>query len=183
MQIINTSLQGVMLIKPTLYGDDRGFFMETYQSARYADAGLPTNFVQDNHSKSQRNVLRGLHFQKRRPQGKLVRCISGSVYDVAVDIDPKSKSFGKYCAVELTADNHLQLWIPAGYAHGFCVLSEEAEIEYKCTDYYDPNDESGVIWNDCDIAIDWPIKNPILSVKDAELPSLRQITSSGNAND
>jgi len=183
MKISKTKLPGVLIIKPQFHGDDRGFFMETYQSKRYFDAGLDVDFVQDNHSRSQRNVLRGLHFQKRRPQGKLVRCIVGQVYDVAADINPKSPTFGSYFGIELSAENHLQLWVPAGYAHGFCVLSEVAEIEYKCTDYYDPEDESGVIWDDEDLNIDWPITNPILSEKDAKLPRLSDLIKPENAHD
>lgn len=166
MKFIETSLPGVLVIQPKIHGDDRGFFMETYQKIKLLDHGISYDFVQDNHSKSSKGVLRGLHFQKTKPQGKLVRCTKGSVYDVAVDIDPLSKTFGKYFGIELSSLNHTQLWIPPGYAHGFCVLSNEAEFQYKCTDYYDPDDEGGLAWNDNDINIPWPIKEPILSEKD-----------------
>lgn len=175
MKVTETALEGVLIIEPKVFGDARGFFKETFQIERYADAGLNLSFVQDNHSRSARGVLRGLHLQKSRPQGKLVSCSRGSVYDVAVDINPESKTFGQYVGVELSEDNHLQMWIPPGYAHGFCVLSEIADFQYKCTDLYFPEDEAGLIWNDPDVDIDWPIKTPQLSAKDQQLPSLADI--------
>ena len=175
MKVIETALPGVLIIEPKVFGDARGFFIETFQVERYREIGITQPFVQDNHSRSQRGVLRGLHFQKTRPQGKLVRVSRGAVYDVAVDIDPKSSTFGRYVGVELNDVNHRQLWIPAGYAHGFCVISEVADFEYKCTDLYFPQDEGGLIWNDPDVAIPWPITEPSLSGKDTLLPKLRDL--------
>ena len=141
MNVIQTQLPGVLIIEPKVFGDERGFFVECYQEPRYRDAGIELPFVQDNHSRSQYGVLRGLHFQRNRPQGKLVRVTRGAVYDVAVDINPDSPTCGEFVGVELTADNHLQLWIPPGYAHGFCVLSDIADFQYKCTDLYYPEEE------------------------------------------
>lgn len=175
MKITTTALPGVLIIEPKAFGDARGFFLETFQSERYAKAGITLPFVQDNHSRSQRGVLRGLHLQSNRPQGKLVSVSRGSVFDVAVDIDPQSATFGQYVGVELRDDNHLQLWIPPGYAHGFCVLSEVADFQYKCTDFYYPEDEAGIIWNDPDVNIAWPLDNPFLSEKDQKLPRLREL--------
>ncbi|SRR5690554_2485128 len=175
MKITTTALPGVLIIEPRAFGDTRGFFLESFQVERYAKAGITQPFVQDNHSRSQRGVLRGLHFQRTRPQGKLVSVSRGSVFDVAVDIDPHSATFGQYVATELSDDNHLQLWIPPGYAHGFCVLSEVADFHYKCTDFYDPEDEGGLIWNDPDVNIAWPLDNPFLSEKDQKLPRLREL--------
>ena len=175
MNVIETVLRGVLIIEPKVLGDHRGFFKETFQVERYREVGIGLPFVQDNHSRSQRGVLRGLHFQKTRPQGKLVSCSLGVVYDVAVDVDPNSASFGQHVGVELSDDNHRQLWIPPGYAHGFCVLSETADFQYKCTDFYFPENEGGLIWNDPDVAIEWPIKEPFLSKKDLQLPTLAQI--------
>ncbi|HQZ02202.1 MAG TPA: dTDP-4-dehydrorhamnose 3,5-epimerase [Thauera sp.] len=175
MKVIETALPGVLIIEPKVFGDARGFFIETFQTERYRKIGITQPFVQDNHSRSQRGVLRGLHFQKTRPQGKLVRVSRGTVYDVAVDVDPKSPTFGRYVGLELSDDNHRQLWIPPGYAHGFCVISDVADFEYKCTDLYFPEDEGGLIWNDPDVAIPWPIAEPSLSGKDTLLPKLRDL--------
>lgn len=175
MNVIQTHLPGVLIIEPKVFGDERGFFVECYQEPRYRDAGIELPFVQDNHSRSQYGVLRGLHFQRNRPQGKLVRVTRGAVYDVAVDIDPESPTCGEYVGVELTADNHLQLWIPPGYAHGFCVLSDIADFQYKCTDLYFPEEEGGLIWNDPDVNIPWPVETPKLSEKDLRNPSLRAL--------
>ena len=175
MQVTETKLAGVLIIEPKVFGDQRGFFKETFQLERYRKAGIDLPFVQDNHSRSQKGVLRGLHLQKSRPQGKLVSCSAGVVYDVAVDVNPESSTFGQYVGLELSADNHKQLWIPPGYAHGFCVLTETADFQYKCTDLYFPEDEGGLIWNDPDVDIDWPIKNPLLSDKDLKLPTLAEI--------
>ena len=177
MNLIETLLPGVLIIEPKVFGDHRGFFKETYQIQRYQEAGIGPAFVQDNHSRSPRGVLRGLHLQKSRPQGKLVSCSAGSVYDVAVDVDPVSETFGQYVGVELSAENHRQLWIPPGYAHGFCVLSEFADFQYKCTDLYVPDDEGGLIWNDPEVGIPWPVDAPTLSDKDLALPSLAAIRS------
>lgn len=175
MNVIQTRLPGVLIIEPKVFGDERGFFVECYQEPRYRDAGIELPFVQDNHSRSQYGVLRGLHFQRNRPQGKLVRVTRGAVYDVAVDINPDSPTCGEFVGVELTADNHLQLWIPPGYAHGFCVLSDVADFQYKCTDLYYPEEEGGLIWNDPDVNIPWPVETPKLSEKDLRNPSLRTL--------
>lgn len=175
MNVIETALPGVLIIEPKAFGDHRGFFLETFQVERYREAGITLPFVQDNHSRSQRGVLRGLHFQKTRPQGKLVSVSRGAVYDVAVDIDPASATYGQFVGVELNDDNHRQLWIPPGYAHGFCVLSEVADFQYKCTDFYFPADEGGLLWNDPDVGIPWPITEPQLSAKDVNNPRLRDL--------
>jgi len=177
MKVIETALPGVLIIEPKAFGDHRGFFLETFQVERYREAGITLPFVQDNHSRSQRGVLRGLHFQKTRPQGKLVSVSRGAVYDVAVDIDPASATYGKFVGVELNDDNHRQMWVPPGYAHGFCVLSEVADFQYKCTDFYFPADEGGLLWNDPDVGIPWPITEPQLSAKDIDNPRLRDLKS------
>lgn len=175
MKVIETALPGVLIIEPKVFGDHRGFFLETFQVDRYREAGITLPFVQDNHSRSQRGVLRGLHFQKTRPQGKLVSVSRGAVYDVAVDIDPASTTYGRFVGVELNDENHRQLWIPPGYAHGFCVVSDVADFQYKCTDFYFPEDEGGLIWNDPDVGIPWPIAEPQLSGKDLKNPRLREL--------
>ena len=175
MKVVETALPGVLIIEPKAFGDHRGFFLETFQVERYREAGITLPFVQDNHSRSQRGVLRGLHFQKTRPQGKLVSVSRGAVYDVAVDIDPASATYGRFVGVELNDDNHRQMWVPPGYAHGFCVLSEVADFQYKCTDFYFPADEGGLLWNDPDVGIPWPITEPQLSAKDANNPRLRDL--------
>jgi dTDP-4-dehydrorhamnose 3,5-epimerase len=176
VKVIETSLPGVLIIEPEVHRDSRGFFLETFQQERYREqAGIEMPFVQDNHSRSTRGVLRGLHAQRRYPQGKLVRVTRGEVFDVSVDIDPASATFGRWVGVRLSAENHRQLWIPPGYAHGFLVLSDVADFEYKCTEYYHRGDEIGVIWNDPDVAIDWPIATPIVSPRDAALPRLVEI--------
>lgn len=175
MKVIETLLPGVLIIEPKVFCDHRGFFVETFQVERYRGAGIDLPFVQDNHSRSQRGVLRGLHFQKTRPQGKLVSVSRGAVYDVAVDIDPNSPTCGLFVGVELNDENHRQLWIPPGYAHGFCVLSDVADFQYKCTEFYFPEDEAGLQWNDPEVNIPWPIEAPQLSAKDRSNPSLRQI--------
>ncbi|MBA1256771.1 dTDP-4-dehydrorhamnose 3,5-epimerase [Pseudomonas oryzihabitans] len=169
MQVFETAIPDVKLIEPKVFGDDRGFFLESFQAERYAEqAGITLAFVQDNHSRSARNVLRGLHFQRSKPQGKLVRVVRGEVLDVAVDIRRGSPTFGNVVAEILSEDNKRQLWIPPGLAHGFVVMSETADFEYKCTDYYDPSDEGSLIWNDPDLNIDWRVTDPILSAKDAQ---------------
>ena len=176
MKIIKTTLKDCVIIEPNVYGDERGFFLETFQFQRYKDlANIEHNFVQDNYSRSSKNVLRGLHFQKNNPQGKLVRVVRGEVYDVAVDIRPSSPSYKKWEGVVLSEDNKRQFWVPPGFAHGFFVLSEIADFEYKCTDYYDPADEGSIIWNDPDLNIIWPSNNPILSPKDADAKKLLDI--------
>jgi dTDP-4-dehydrorhamnose 3,5-epimerase len=158
-----------------VFGDARGFFMETWSRDRYLETGLNETFVQDNVSSSSRGVLRGLHFQYPQPQGKLVQVLQGEVLDAAVDIRIGSPTFGKHVTCLLTGDNHRQFFVPKGFAHGFCVLSERALFLYKCTDFYNPKTESGVLWNDPDVAIDWPIAEPTLSAKDAQLSCLKDI--------
>ena len=180
MKMLETVLPGVLIIEPKVFGDARGFFLESYQAERYRQLGIAHTFVQDNHSRSARGVLRGLHFQRSRPQGKLVSVSRGSVYDVAVDINPASPTCGQFVAVELNDENHRQLWIPPGYAHGFCVLSDIADVQYKCTDYYIPEDEGGLLWNDPQVNIPWPIEQPLLSAKDQRNPTLAQLLD-GNA--
>jgi len=167
-----TEIEGVYIIEPTVFGDNRGYFMETYNYKEFKEAGLGMVFVQDNQSKSKKGVLRGLHFQKRYPQGKLVRVISGEVFDVAVDIRKGSKTYGKWVGVILSEDNKRQFYIPEGFAHGFLVLSDEAEFTYKCTEFYHPEDEGGIAWNDPDIGVEWPlsgIDEITLSDKDKRL--------------
>ncbi len=169
MQIIETSLASVLLIEPKVFGDERGFFMETWQKKFFEEAGIRAPFVQDNHSRSGAGVLRGLHFQLEHPQGKLVRVSQGRVFDVAVDVRVGSPTFGQWYGAELSAENHRQLWVPPGFAHGFYVLSEVADFQYKCTDYYCPDCEGGIAWNDPDINIAWPITTPpSLSAKDQD---------------
>jgi dTDP-4-dehydrorhamnose 3,5-epimerase len=172
MNVIPTALPGVLVIEPRVIRDARGFFVETYHARRYREAGIDVTFVQDNHSRSVRGTLRGLHWQAERPQGKLVRVLVGEVYDVAVDIRLDSPTFGKWVGFTLSAENFRQAWIPPGFAHGFCVTSEVAEVEYKCTDFYDPPSERGLIWNDPDVGIEWPIQEPILSARDQQHPTL-----------
>jgi dTDP-4-dehydrorhamnose 3,5-epimerase len=167
MNVVKTKLHDCVIIEPKVFGDERGFFLETFQAERYAElAGITLPFVQDNHSRSSNAVLRGLHYQKTKPQGKLVRVVSGEVYDVAVDIRQGSRTFGQWEGVILSEENKRQFWVPPGFAHGFLVLSDTADFEYKCTDYYDPSDEGSVLWNDPDLDIPWPIANPVLSTKD-----------------
>tara|TARA_B100001939_G_scaffold307633_1_gene287800 strand:- start:575 stop:1114 length:540 start_codon:yes stop_codon:yes gene_type:complete len=175
MKVIKTELKDCVIIEPKVFGDDRGFFLESFQEKRYSElAGIKLPFVQDNHSRSTKNVLRGLHFQINKPQGKLVRVVRGEVFDVAVDVRKNSKSFGKYVSVILSSENKKQFWIPPGFAHGFLVLSNSADFEYKVTDYYDPNDEGSIRWDDSDLNIQWPLsEEPILSDKDAKAPFLR----------
>ncbi len=176
MKVTKTKLSGCVIIEPKVYGDDRGFFLETFQKNKYlelADISLP--FVQDNHSRSSKNVLRGLHFQKNKPQGKLVRVVTGEVYDVAVDLRKDSPTFGQWDSVVLSGENKTQFWIPPGFGHGFVVLSSTADFEYKCTDYYDSSDEGSLLWNDPDLDITWPVENPQLSEKDANAPLLADL--------
>lgn len=175
MKIIETSLKDAVIIEPRVFKDERGYFFEVYQKSRYQEMGIEQDFVQDNRSKSTKNVLRGLHFQKKKPQGKLVSVTEGVVFDVAVDLRPDSASFGQHHSVILSEDNFLQFYIPPGFAHGFCVLSDTASFQYKCTDYYDPSDECGLIWNDQDLGIEWPVSDPVVSAKDIILPSFASI--------
>lgn len=166
MIVEQTPLADLLLIKPDVFGDHRGFFLETWSAQRYQEQGIKEDFVQDNLSLSQQGVLRGLHFQNPNAQGKLVSVLAGAVFDVAVDIRQGSPTFGQWFGVELTAENHFQLYVPAGFAHGFCVMSEQALFAYKCTAYYDPSAEHSLLWNDPAIGIEWPVKNPQLSKKD-----------------
>ncbi|MBQ4776535.1 dTDP-4-dehydrorhamnose 3,5-epimerase [Pectobacterium versatile] len=167
MQVIDTAIYGAKIIQPKVFGDARGFFLETFEKRRYQKMlDIDVDFVQDNHSRSSKGVLRGLHFQKTKPQGKLVRVVRGEVFDVAVDIRQGSPSYGEWCGVTLSEENKTQFWLPPGLAHGFVVLSDTADFEYKCTDYYDPSDEGCLLWNDPDVGIEWPIAGPLLSEKD-----------------
>lgn len=175
MKIRSTEIPEVLLVEPRVFKDSRGFFLETYHAEKYRESGLAVTFVQDNHSKSVFGTLRGLHSQRNQPQGKLVRCIEGSIWDVAVDVRRGSPTFEQWVGYELTADNFLQLYVPEGFLHGFCVLSDVAQVEYKCTDFYASDDELSVVWNDPDLGIAWPIDEPVLSEKDARAPKLREV--------
>jgi dTDP-4-dehydrorhamnose 3,5-epimerase len=175
MQVSAAPLEGLLVIETKLWRDARGAFVETYHQERYRDAGIGAAFVQDNFSWSQANVLRGLHYQLSRPQGKLVMVVEGRVFDVAVDIRKGSPTFGQWHGVELSAENGRQLYIPPGYAHGYCVLSDRAGFMYRCTDYYNPSDERGIRWNDPQLAIDWPAVNPLVSQKDQAYKTLAEM--------
>lgn len=175
MKLIQTSLPGLVLLEPEVFGDARGFFFETWNAERYAEQGLPSRFVQSNVSSSSKGVLRGLHYQWPRPQGKLVTVLQGEVYDVAVDIRRGSPTFGRWEAFMLSGENRRQLWIPPGFAHGFAVLSDDALFNYLCTDVYVKEADASVRWNDADIAVDWPISAPTLSPKDERSPFLKDI--------
>lgn len=170
-------LPGVILIEPKIFPDERGIFLETFHERKYREGGIPASFVQDNQSRSVKGTLRGLHSQRQHPQGKLVRAIEGEIFDVAVDVRRGSPTFAQWVGVVLSAENFLQLYVPPGFVHGFCVLSDIAQVEYKCTDFYAPNDEQSVIWNDPDIGIDWPIEDPVISPKDRVAPRLQEILS------
>lgn len=177
MKVIDTKIPDVKIIEPTVFGDERGFFMETWNQKLFEElvTGKPTRFVQDNHSKSKKGILRGLHYQTENTQGKLVRVVSGEVFDVAVDIRKSSPTFGQWVGVYLSEENKRQLWVPEGFAHGFFVTSDSAEFVYKCTDYYNPSAEHSILWNDFEIGIDWPITGtPILSDKDMKGLPLRE---------
>ena len=186
MKILTTAINGLLVIEPDLYRDDRGFFTETWQRDRYAGLGIDRVFVQDNLSRSVKNTLRGLHFQIRHPQAKLVQAIGGELFDVALDLRPESPTFGRWEGFVLSEKNMRQVYIPEGFAHGFCVTSDTALFSYKCSDFYTPGDEGGVLWSDPDLAIDWPVRTPILSEKDAAYPRLRGMDRSclpgGRAN-
>ena len=177
MEFINTDFNELILIKPSIYSDDRGYFYEFFNESNAAFKPEKLNFVQDNISRSTQGTLRGLHFQKYHPQGKLVTCLQGNVLDVVVDINIHSPTFGKHFSVELSDSNNLMLWVPPSFAHGFYVLSKEAIFLYKCTDFYHQSDESGIIWNDSQLNIDWPSVTPTLSDKDSILPSFKDATS------
>jgi dTDP-4-dehydrorhamnose 3,5-epimerase len=175
MRRIETSLPGVCLLEPNVHGDERGFFFESYNSRAFAEIGITDNFVQDNHARSIKNTLRGLHYQLKHPQAKLCRVVQGEVLDVVVDIRRGSPTFGRFEKAVLSAANKRQIYVPVGFAHGYLVLSDSAEFLYKCGDFYDPSDDRGVLWNDPEIAIDWGIDQPILSAKDRSLPRLSAI--------
>jgi dTDP-4-dehydrorhamnose 3,5-epimerase len=175
MKTTATPLEGLIVIEPQIFGDERGFFLETHHQQRYREYGIDRIFVQDNLSFSVKGTLRGLHFQVTKPQAKLVQALTGEVFDVAVDIRPDSATFGKWFGIHLSQQNKYQLFIPEGFAHGFCVLTESAHFAYKCSAYYDPQDEGGILWSDQTIAIDWPLKNPILSEKDSQFSSLSDL--------
>lgn len=179
MQISDTPLLGVKIIQPDVFSDSRGYFLETHHLQKYRDAGLDGNFVQDNLSRSAKDVLRGLHYQYPHAQGKLVYVVYGRIFDVAVDIRRDSPTFGKWFGIELSADNHLQLYISPGFAHGFCVLSETADVIYKCTAFYHAASEHTLQWNDPDLAIDWPVTHPLLSDKDTRGKPLQQAVLPG----
>ena len=175
MNVISAELENVLIIEPQAFGDDRGFFMEIFQKQRYRAAGIEPEFVQDNISHSMRNTLRGLHYQHPHDQAKLVQVLQGEVYDVAVDIRQGSPTFGRWVGVNLSAENRRQFFLPAGFAHGFCVLSTTALFLYKCSDFYAPEAEGGICWNDPDLDISWPVKTPILSERDSGFSPLRQV--------
>lgn len=175
MNFLPTELPGVIVVEPDVHRDSRGFFLETYHERKYREGGIVTTFVQDNHSRSVRGTLRGLHAQRQHPQGKLVRALGGEVFDVVVDIRRGSPTFRRWIGVTLSAENFRQIFVPPGFAHGLCVMSEWAEVEYKCTEFYVPADEYGILWNDPDLAVQWPVREPILSAKDAAQPRLADI--------
>lgn len=175
MRVEQTQLSGLLLIEPRCFRDGRGFFLESFQAERYRDSGIVETFVQDNHSRSRRDVLRGLHFQVKRPQAQIVTVMRGRVFDVAVDLRPGSATFGRWQGVELSEDGPRQLYMAPGFAHGFCVLSDFADLHYKVSEIYDDTDEGGVVWNDPQIGIRWPIDNPVISSRDRSYPFLREL--------
>ena len=170
MKVEKTTMSEVLLLTPKVFDDERGFFLESYNQNIFEDAGISLEFVQDNHSRSCQGVIRGLHFQEKNPQGKLVRCIQGEILDVVVDIRSESPTFGQVLTIKLNQENKKLVWVPPGLAHGYSVLSETSEILYKVTDYYNPQDEAGIRWNDPELLIDWQVTNPKLSKKDQDLP-------------
>ncbi len=175
MRFLITDLAGVVVVEPDVHRDGRGFFLETYHAEKYRAGGIAEVFVQDNHSRSAQGTLRGLHAQRRQPQGKLIRCVEGEIFDVAVDIRRGSPTFSRWVGLSLSADDFRQLYVPPGFAHGFCVVRGPAQVEYKCTTLYDPADELGILWNDPDIAVAWPVGAPELSEKDRRLPLLADL--------
>jgi dTDP-4-dehydrorhamnose 3,5-epimerase len=183
VQVLPTILRDVVIVEPKVFGDERGFFLEVYNQATFEELGLPTRFVQDNQSGSQKGVLRGLHYQMQQPQGKLVRVLRGAIFDVAVDLRRESKQFGQWFGVELTTENRRQLWVPAGFAHGFLTLSDFAEVSYKVTQFYAPQHERSLLWSDPQLGIDWPLEGePILSAKDRAGVPLALAETYGNLN-
>lgn len=175
MRFLPSELPGVILIEPDVHRDERGFFLESYNRRKYGEAGIAGPFVQDNHSRSVGGSLRGLHAQVRRPQGKLMRVVAGEAFDVAVDIRRGSPTFGRWAGFRLSGENFRQLYVPPGFAHGFCALSGTLDLEYKCTELYDPEDEIAIFWNDPDLAIDWPLAEPVVSPRDRAAPRLKEI--------
>ena len=175
IKLSRTPLEGVVVIEPKVFSDERGSFSEVFSARDFSAVGLPEQFVQDNHSQSSKGVLRGLHYQYPQWQGKLVRVVFGKVFDVAVDIRYLSPTFGKWFGLELSSENHKQLYVPPGFAHGFCTLSARAELTYKCTTFFEPSDDAAILWNDSDIGIDWPVSNPLLSPKDSSAPPLSEL--------
>ena len=175
MKFVPTDIPEVLVVEPDVHRDDRGFFLETYHEEKYRGGGIAARFVQDNHSRSAAGILRGLHAQRLKPQGKLVRAIEGTIFDVAVDIRRGSPTFRRWVGVELSEEDFRQVWVPPGFAHGFCVLSPSAQVEYKCTELYDPGDELGLAWDDPEIGIRWPVKEPLLSPKDRQAPRLAEV--------
>lgn len=175
MKFMETALPGVLLIELDVFADKRGYFLETFHTRKYAHRDMGTSFVQDNHSHSRRATLRGLHYQRKNAQAKLIYAVNGEIFDVAVDIRRGSPFFGKWVGAVLSSENRRQVFIPKGFAHGFCVLSETADVIYKCSDFYTPADEYGVLWSDPDLGIEWPLENPILSPKDCRYPCLSEI--------
>ncbi|HEV8631743.1 MAG TPA: dTDP-4-dehydrorhamnose 3,5-epimerase [Thermoanaerobaculia bacterium] len=175
MRVVETELPGVLVVEPTVHRDARGFFLESYNERRYREAGIDAVFVQDNHSRSAARTLRGLHLQVKSPQGKLVRVIEGEIWDVAVDVRPGSPTYRRWVGVVLSAENFRQIWVPPGFAHGFCVLSELAQVEYKVTVPWDRDDELSIAWDDPELAIAWPVDQPLLSVKDRDAPRLAEV--------
>jgi dTDP-4-dehydrorhamnose 3,5-epimerase len=173
LNVSETSLSGVLVLEPKVLEDERGFFMETYHAERFHDLGIDARFVQDNHSRSLRGVLRGLHYQEPNTQAKLIRCTRGALYDVAVDIRVGSPQFGKWTAAELSEENKRMLWVPAGFAHGFCAVTDVADLVYKCSAFYDAQNDRSILWNDPDLGIAWPVAKPVLSKKDASAPRLK----------
>ena len=178
MKFVPTAIPDVLLVEPKVFRDERGFFLEVYHRKKFEEAGLPGEFVQDNHSFSIHGTLRGLHGQLRQPQGKLVRALQGEIFDVAVDLRLGSPTFGRWVSAVLSGENLLQLWVPPGLVHGFCVLSESAHVQYKCTALYAPSDEYSILWNDPEIGIEWPVEKPLLSPKDAAAPTLAEFLHS-----
>ena len=176
MNIQATRIPGVLLINLKVFKDSRGSFLESYQQNRYKELGLDVEFTQDNHSYSVKNVLRGLHYQVKRPQGHLIYVVRGTIFDVGVDLRPRSPTFGQWLSFQLSDDQPQQLFLPAGIAHGFCALSDKVDILYKCTDYFDPDDEGGLLWCDPDLKINWPVRKPIISESDSRFPIFKQIS-------
>jgi dTDP-4-dehydrorhamnose 3,5-epimerase len=177
-QRIETRLDGLAVVEPDVFGDERGFLVETYRTDKWSELGIDSGFVQHNHSRSVRNTLRGIHFQTEPGQAKLVRCSAGRIWDVAVDLRRDSPTFGQWEGHELDDTSHRQLFVPVGFGHGFCVLSEEADVDYQLSSYYDPQTESGIAWDDPDVGIEWPVSEPLLSGRDTSAPSLSEIADS-----